>query len=346
MDIKNFISACAATFACAVLGVGLAEVSATAAEPQQDMSQVKMEDIRAGAVKACASGKKFKIAFDHPVSEAAVVRRLRLLADQRAKALGCVTLLHDNTQANNLEAQINAVQSWITQGVDVIVVTPIDQRALKPLQAQAQKKGIKWLSYLGTMEGSDGFLGFDHVLSGQIVANAAVKWVKDNNVKNPKALVTTLTSLPSLSPRWTEVERIFAANGIEIVAKQDSADQTSGLTVTETVLKQHPDLNIIIGLNDDAAVGANRAVTTAGIPSKNMFIAGQDGSLEGLTAVNKGEAYKASAAILVRELANNIVDQSLNAVAKTGPTFFLTPTVLASKADQPLLDKLLKAYEN
>jgi hypothetical protein len=31
--------------------------------------------------------------------------------------------------------------------------------------------------------------------------------------------VTTLTPLPSLSPRWTEVTRIFADNGIKVVTE-------------------------------------------------------------------------------------------------------------------------------
>jgi ABC-type sugar transport system substrate-binding protein len=329
----------------AVAGLFAMVALSTPASAQDAAALAKIQETRAGGQKACATGKKFKIAYSHSVSEAAIVKAVRRFADVRAAELGCVTVLHDNTQANNLEQQINAVQSWVTQGVDAIVVTPIDERALKPLQVQAQKKGIKWLTYLGKMDQSDGYVSFNHAQSGQIVANAAVKWVKDNQIKDPIALVTTLTGLPSLSPRWTEVERIFAANGIKIVAKQDSADQTSGLKVAETVLKQYPNLNIIIGLNDDSAVGALRAVELAGIAPNKIFVAGQDGSQEGLAAVNKGGAYKASAAILINELGANIVDQALNAVAGTGPTIVETPTVLASKSDQALLDKLIRNYQ-
>lgn len=315
-----------------------------AAAAQNDPSKVTLEEVRAGGKKACDSGKTFKIAYSHSVSEAAIVKQVRHFADKRAAELGCVTVMHDNTQANNLEQQINAVQGWITLGVDAIVVTPIDENALKPFQAQAQAQNIKWLTYLGTMEGSDGYVGFDHAQSGQIIGKAAVDWVKTNKVEHPKALVTTLSGLPSLAPRWTEVEKLFAEAGIEIVAKQDSADQASGLTITETVLKQHPDLDIVIGLNDDAAVGANRAVTVAGISPSDFFIGGQDGSLEGLSAVNEGKAYKASAAILINELGANIVDLALNAVTGDGPSFAYTPTVLASKADQAQLDKLIANY--
>lgn len=331
---------------CSIAAFGLV-VSQAPAGAQDASALATIQETRAGGQKACATGKKFTIAFSHSVSEAASVKAVRRFADVRAAELGCVTMLHDNTQANNLEQQIDAVKAWVAQGVDAIVVTPIDAQALMPLQLQARKKGIKWLTYLGKMDQSDGYVSFNHSQSGQIVANAAVQWVTDNHVEDPIALVTTLSSLPSLAPRWTEVERIFAANGIRIVATidQDSADQASGLKAAETVLQQYPNLHIIIGINDDSAVGALRAVERAGIAPNRIFVAGQDGSEEGLAAIDEGGAYKASAAILINELGANIVGQALNAVAGTGPTVVETPTVLASKSDQALLDKLSKNFQ-
>ena len=311
----------------------------------QDISSVTMEEVRAAADTACEGGKTYKIAYSHSVSEAAIVKQVRRFADERAAELGCVEVLHDNTQANNLEQQLNAVQGWITLGVNAIVVTPIDPQALAPLQKQAQDAGIKWLTYLGEMDNSDGFVGFNHSQSGQLVADAAVAWAKANNVENPEALVTTLTGLPLLSPRWTEVERIFKENGITIVSMQDSADEASGLKVAETVITQNPGLDIIIGLNDNSAVGAYRAVKVAGMDETKMFIAGQDGDPSGLAAVNEGGAYRGSAAIQINTLGANIVNQALNAINGNGPTSAYTPTVWASKDDQALLDQLLANYQ-
>lgn len=326
--------------ACVVLAS-----AGTSLAADNDPHTVTTEQIRAVSDKACEGGKQFTIAFSHPVSEAAIVKQVRRFADERAAELGCVTVMHDNTQHNNLEQQINAIQGWITQGVSAIVVSPIDITALKPFAAQAHAQNIKWLTYSETMEGADGFVGFDHVQSGDMIAKAAIDWVKANNIENPKALVTTLKGLPSHAPRWTEVEKLFGEAGINIVAEQDSADQVSGMTITETVLKQHPDLNIVIGLNDDAAVGANRAVKIAGLDPAKVFIGGQDGSLEGLTAVNEGEAYKASSAILINELGANIVNLAVNAVNGNGPSFAYSPTVLATKSDQTVLDRLISAYD-
>jgi len=323
------------------LGVMMIIVSHAAA---RDINSATMEEVSAAADTACEGGKSYKIAYSHSVSEAAIVRQVRRFADERAAQLGCVEVLHDNTQANNLEQQLNAVQGWITLGVDAIVVTPIDTKALAPLQKQAQSAGIKWLTYAFEMDNSDGLVGFDNRQIGQMIANAAVEWVKKNKVENPEALVTTLTGLPLLSPRWTEPERIFKENGIKTVAMQDSADEASGLQVAETVLNQHPGLDIIIGLTDNSALGAYRAVKIAGINEETMFIGGQDGDPGGLAAINEGGAYRASSAILISTLGANIVNQSLNAITGEGPSSAVTPAVLATKDDQKLLDQLISNY--
>jgi len=86
-----------------------------------------------------------------------------------------------------------------------------------------------------------------------------------------------------------------------------------------------------------------RAVQIAGIDPARIFIGGQDGSLEGLIAVNEGQAYKASSAILINELGANVVNLALNAI-NDGPSFAYSPTLLATKADQALLDRLIGAY--
>jgi len=332
-----------------LIGLGLgalaAATSMTVVAAGNDIARVTVEQIRAGGAKSCAEGKKYTIAYDHSTSEAAIVKQVKHFASLRAKELGCVTMMYGNTMYGNLEQQINALQGWITLGIDAIVITPIDENALKPLQRQAQAKGIKWLTYLGAMEDSDGYVGFNHAQSGQLISQAAVDWAAANGVKNAKAFLTTLTALPSLSPRWLEAEKILTNAGIQVVAMQESADQTSGMTLTETILRQHPDLSIVIGLNDDAAVGAYRAARIAGRNDpKTFFIGGQDGSFEGLSAINEGGIYQASAAILINDLGANIVDLALNAITGYGPAFGYTPTVHATKANQAQLDALLANY--
>lgn len=139
------------------------------------------------------------IAFSHPSSEAVVVKAIKRYIQKAADEDGCVTVLFDSTQANNLESQRTTIESWIAQEVDAITVFPIDLASMEPLMHQAQSQGIKWLTYASFMDGQDGSVGFDNDKMGQLIADDVVSWISRNHPDNKiSAAVTTLTPLPSV----------------------------------------------------------------------------------------------------------------------------------------------------
>jgi ABC-type sugar transport system substrate-binding protein len=260
---------------------------------------------------------------------------------------GCITVLLDNTTSANLESQRATLESWITQKVDAIVVLPVDLNALSGLQKKAQSGGIKWLTYAQPTKTADGSVGFDNVQSGDLVAKDALAWVKKHYPNGDvTAAVTTLTPLAGFSGRWDQPLEQFEKAGLKVVSKQDCATQSCGLQIAEDALRQHPDMKVFIGINDDAAIGALRAYMNAKIDLNGVYIAGQDGTLEGLEAVKKGGAYRASAAILLDELAKSILVNSLAAITGKGEADYVTPVVLGSLEDPKLLDRLITEYKN
>ena len=294
----------------------------------------------AGASADCA--REYTIGFSHPVGEAAFVKALKVNLQKEADANGCVELLMDNTQANDLGSQRATIETWVTQGVDAIVVFPVDASSIASLQKNAQDKGIKWLTYASPAEGADGYTGFDNVQSGSLISDAAVAFIEENDLAGKvTAAVTTLEALPDVAGRWEEPIKGITAAGVEVVSKQDCADQACGLANTEALLRQHPDLRIFVGLNDDAALGAAKAFANAGIDPDEVFIGGQDGALEALEAVKAGGAYKISAAIDMIDLAQDVVQNSINAVDGEGETETEAAVVPATLDDPEGLDALI-----
>ncbi len=291
--------------------------------------------------------KEYTIAFSHNVSEAVVVKAVRAFADERAAELGCITMLHDNTTSKQgVETQIAALETWINQGVDAIVILPIDAASIAPYKERADAAGIAMSTYAIPLEGYCGNAGFDATVSGGLVADAAIEWAKEQYPNGgAKALVSSLSAIPLLSPRWDVPIEKFKAAGIEVVAVQDGADIASGLKVTETTLLAHPDLAIVIGFNDDFAVGAYQAFKNANKDPEKSFIAGQDGSLEGLKAIKEGKHYKASSAILLDQLGASIVDLSIACITGEGETNIETPAKLVT-LDQGGLDELIASFES
>jgi ABC-type sugar transport system substrate-binding protein len=296
----------------------------------------------AGAAE-CA--KTYTIGFSHPVGESEFAAALRKKVVKYAAENGCVTALIDNTQQSNLESQRATLESWVVRKVDAIVVLPVDAPALKGLMRKAQKQGTKWMTYAIEVDGSDGSVGFDNVRSGDLVAKDALGWLKR---KHPNggvtAAVTTLTPLVGFAGRWNEPLEQFATAGLKVVSEQDCADQACGLQIAEDALRQHPDLRVFIGINDDAAIGALRAFTNAKIDPDEVYIAGQDGTREGLQAVKQGGAYKASVAILLDDLAKSIVNNSLAAITGSGKKSE-TDVELGVASHPERLDALIAQYD-
>ena len=263
------------------------------------------------------------------------------VADER----GCIDLLLDNTTGGDLEHQRGTIESWVTQGIDAIIVTPVDVTALSNLRTQAQEKGMKWISYGVMEEGADGLAGFDNDESGRIVGQAAADWIAANHPGGDvTAAITTLTPLAVVSGRWDGPTDILTAAGVDIVSSQDCADQVCGQEITEALIQSDPLFRVFIGFNDDAALGASKAFKDAGISPEETFIAGQDGAPPALDAVEAGD-IDVSAAIVQEELANGMLDASINAITGEGETSTSAQVIAATLDDPDNLAMLLAQYE-
>ena len=228
---------------------------------------------------AAQSESPRRIAFSHAFSELLVVKSVRAYADGRARELGGLELIHGTTKNGDLAYQLVEVSAWIDQGVDAIVVMPIDAEALQPLLERAQAQGIRFLSYAFPLQGSDGAAGFDAVLSGRQCGVAAAAFIGEHFPSGgAQAMVGALAAAPLFAPRWLEPISAIEAAGGQIVAMGEGATVELGRRQVGAALKEHPDLAIVIGINDEYAVGAAQAFEAAGKDPALSFICGQDGA--------------------------------------------------------------------
>jgi ABC-type sugar transport system substrate-binding protein len=297
----------------------------------------------------CDGGKHYTIGFSHPVSEVTTIKALKkIVASYAAQKGGCIKVLLDSTTASNLQTQRSTIESWVTQGIGSVVIFPVDPTAFVNLQKQAQAKGMKWLSYAGHIKGEDGSVGFDSDQSGTLIANDVTAWIKKHYPNGDvSAVVTTLKPLPFLAGRWTKPQAALKALNVPIVSMKDCADQTCGLQIAQDALREHPNLRVFIGLNDDAALGAQKAFVNAGISAHDVYINGEDGGPEGLANLqNPGKgAFRVTAAIDIRQLGHDIVDNSIAAITGQGEAHNVAPTYLVKTGDNEKLAKLAEQYK-
>ena len=297
-------------------------------------------------LSACgaSSGGKERIAFSHANSGTPVATAVQRFASQRAAASD-VKMLFGDPQLKE-DRQVQEVETWITQSVPAICVFPVTLDSIVPLVRRARDKQLVFTSYALKLPGANGAVLFSHAESGRKLGEHAVQWINTHLGGRGKALILGAKSAsPDLQPRVTIPRQLLTEQThVTIIGEQDATDPTTGLQVTEAVLRAHPDLNIVIGLNDDGALGAMRAFVNAGKDPSKVYIGGQDGGLEALKAVQAGGFYKATAALSLRDIGYAIVDLNKRLIKTKGEGDVNVPIRLIAQDQKQYLAQALKEW--
>ncbi|MDW5597417.1 sugar ABC transporter substrate-binding protein [Conexibacter stalactiti] len=316
----------------------------------------------AGALAACGSSTSDEsggggsasggvtFGFSQPYAEVPIVAAIKKQVKAIGEADGWEVLL-DETQAGELQDQLAVLDTWITQRVTAMNVAAFDPSAYEATARRAVDAGIVWTTYGGRMEEGAGGVLFPPELSGEVTGRAAVEWI---NANDPDAEVIVL-EIPTGGPQRARTDipqrMIREQTRARIVAVQGAIEQSKGLQVTEDVLQAHPGVTVVIGHNDDGALGAAEAFRKVGKQSRErVWIVGQDGSEDALATLRRGDTFfKASAALDIQRLCEEVVGVSKRAIERAWRSgdrqeyVELAPTLL-SVGDTELIDRFLATY--
>ncbi|WP_193614516.1 ABC transporter substrate-binding protein [Nocardioides lijunqiniae] len=222
-----------------------------------------------------------------------------------AKEAGVKKLIVTNANAE-LPKQIADIQDMLNQGVQMLIVAPVNSDGLDPALAAAKQKGVPVLTIdrkVTNQSCSDyvAFLGSDFYDQGVRAADAM------NEATGGEGKVAIL--LGSSGNNVTDernagfkeqVEKEYP--DLEIVVEQTANfARDEGQTVTEQLLQSNPDITAIYAHNDEMALGAVTAVSAAGKdPGEDIKIVSIDGT---------------------RNAVQGIVDGDINAVIESNPRF-------------------------
>ena len=234
-----------------------------------------------------ASAKDLVIMTSLPSMEFPFFVHMQKQLDQEARRIGGIKIMAADGQ-NRVPKQTADVESAIIQGVDGIIISPIDVNAMAPALQQAIDAGIPVVTvdrYVGGVPNIYAHVGADNVKGGEAQARLIMEMFPSG------ATIVNLQGQPGASPaidRNKGLHNILDGNSkYKIVAEQTanwSRDQ--GMSVTENILtglSSPPD--VINAANDDMALGAMVAVKARGL---NVKILGFDALPEAIAAVRDG----------------------------------------------------------
>lgn len=190
--------------------------------------------------------------------------------------------------------QINAVNGFITRGVDVIVIAPQESIGWKPTLKEAKRAGIPVVL---TSRGVDAEPDlYETVLVADFVweGREAGKWLAAKT--DGKARIVELVGTPA-----ADVARLRKEGFQEAIAKQpemkiiasQSGDFTrsKGKSVMEALLEAHKgEIDAVYAHNDDMALGAIQAIEAAGLQAgKDVVVISVDAVRAAFEAMKDGK---------------------------------------------------------
>lgn len=199
----------------------------------------------------CNRGEPWRVQMDKDVEDA-------------VKAHSELKVIFKDAQ-NNTSTQQDQVREFITQKVDLILISPKEAKPLTAPVKEAFDKGIPVIVLDRAVEGDayTCFIGADNV----VIGNAAGKYVA--KLLGGKGKVVELkglmTSPPGVDRNKGFRDGIREAAGIQVVHDVDCAWlEDKALNEMNSALSRFPDIDVVYGHNDPSAHGAWLAAKAEG----------------------------------------------------------------------------------
>ena len=202
-------------------------------------------------------------------------------AQKEADKLGYNLVVLDSQ--NNPAKELANVQDLTVRGTKILLINPTDSDAVGNAVKMANQAIT--LDRQATKGEVVSHIASDNVLGGKIAGDYIAKKAGEG------AKVIELQGIAGTSAareRGEGFQQAVAAHKFNVLASQPADfDRTKGLNVMQNLLTAHPDVQAVFAQNDEMALGALRALQTAG--KSDVMVVGFDGTPDGEKAVNDGK---------------------------------------------------------
>jgi len=190
---------------------------------------------------------------------------------QAAKEFGIDAEFLGPAKGGDIIGQVNIIEDQIARKVDAIVISPNDDKAVKPVIAKAMKAGIKVFTWDSDAPGSDRIFYVAAADDVGIGVDIADRLAKDMGYKGKVGIMTGGLGALNLNLHVKGVrEGLKKYPGIKIVppllVNNDQPQQA--MSAVSSMLQAHPDIGGLACINSPGPPGAARALIHAGKAGK------------------------------------------------------------------------------
>ncbi|MBF8984734.1 sugar ABC transporter substrate-binding protein [Lutibacter sp. B2] len=227
---------------------------------------------------------------------------------EKAEELGIELSIHDGKY--QAQPQIDAMETLIIQKVDAIILSANDPAALQPMIEKAKEAGIKVVTANVEMENADAHVSlveYDYGFTGGEIAG---KYIKENLNGQAEVAVLSFTQVPAVLDRVKGLKEGIKSQAPEakIVFETEAYTRELGMNAVETALQANPNLNVVVGINDDAVLGGYEAMVAAERTGDDVVLVGLDAVDEAIVKIKEGGIYRGTVDIAPFESGKIIIE--------------------------------------
>jgi ABC-type sugar transport system substrate-binding protein len=200
---------------------------------------------------------------------------------QRAEECGVTLMTFD--PAGDGAAQADGLDNLITSGVKAMTISAIDAKTIAQAVDRAKADGIYIVQHVASpIDGADGNVGVPEPEFGQMIGGVGGDWLlkAKPDTETYQVAILNADSLGAglLDRKQGLIDGLEAALGghpYEIVSDVEAFAEDTALDATSTILTAHPDLDLVLAVNDVGALGAVAAIESAGLkPGEDIAAVG------------------------------------------------------------------------
>lgn len=241
-----------------------------------------------------AHAEGLKIGFSQVTLQSPFYVQLKNGAEAAAKASGDTLVFLDAN--GDVSKQNNDIQDLITQGVNAIIINPVNPEAVAPSLEAAATAGIPVITVDRSVTGGKvaAHVGRDNKAMGRLVGEAVVAKLKADGVTSAKVIELQGDAGGAvMMDRRDGFHAALEGSGHTIVeGPYAEYIRANAVTAMQDLLQANADVKVVYAHNDDMALGALQVLKENG--RGDVLIAGVDGLSEALEAMGDGK-YVATA---------------------------------------------------
>jgi inositol transport system substrate-binding protein len=212
-----------------------------------------------------------------------------------AKTQPGVTLQIEDAK-DDVSKQLSQVQNFIANGVDAIIVNPVDTSATAAITRAAADAGVP-LVYVNRqpidvdkLGAKAAFVASNEAESGTLETKEICKLLGG---KGDILVIEGILSNQSAVQRTKDIHEVISTpdcSGMKIVAEQTANyDRTQAQNLMTNWLSKGMKFDAVVSNNDEMAIGALQAMKSAGIDTKKAIVGGVDATQDALASMKAGD---------------------------------------------------------